>query len=70
MYKTKSPSTCRTCIEPDYSAENYTTVETYEVEQKESTTASKKTSGAFQSVENSVKKMRIRELNKLVSKWR
>jgi hypothetical protein len=70
MYTTKSQSTCRTCIEPDYSADNYATVETYQVEQDESTTTSKKSSGSFQSVESSVKKMRIRELNKLVSKWR
>ena len=61
---------CHTCNDSDFSSGQYKTVKTYMCEKESTTVIKSVATGKFKSVGISEKKKRIRELNKLVSKWR
>ncbi len=67
---TTTDLSCLTCNDLGISLSQYETVKTYVCERRDITSVENKVAGTFKSVNVSEKKKRIRELNKLVSKWR
>lgn len=61
---------CLTCNDSDISSGQYETIKTYVCERRNTTSVDNKAAGNFKSVNVSEKKKRIREMNKLVSKWK
>ncbi len=67
---TTTEYSCQTCNDSDYSSGQYERVKTYKCENKSTTVVKSVATGKFKSVRVSEKKKQIRELNKLVSKWK
>ena len=61
---------CLTCSSFEYSNSQYESVQIYASNEKAATTSTKSSSSKFSSAEVSEKKRQIREINKLVSKWK
>lgn len=61
---------CLTCSSFEYSNSQYESVKTYASKEEAETTSIKSLPGNFSSTEISEKKRHIREINKIVSKWK